>query len=92
MSSLTILAFKFLFGLTPDSSKKSLNMYELYINDLRTLIEKEILFSFIITFAALTAANDVLEAKSNFLTFLAYEWESFIKLLDIPKNEIQFGI
>ena len=51
-------------------------MYELYISDLSAFIEKGILFSFIIIFAAFTAVMDALKTKSILLMSLACECES----------------
>jgi hypothetical protein len=71
MSSLTILSFIRLFGLTPDSLKNRSIRYELNISDLRASIENGMLFSFIIILAALMAVNDALKAKFNLLMSLA---------------------
>ena len=73
MSSLTSLAFIFLFGLVPDSLKNRSSRYELKIRDLSDSTENGTLYCFIIIFAALIAVNEALNAKSSFLSSLACE-------------------
>lgn len=71
MSSLTSLAFTFLFGLVPESLKNRSRRYELKIRYLRDLTENGTSYCFIIIFAAFMAVNEVLNAKSSFLSSLA---------------------